>query len=393
MLKEGIITCYLFVIKMIFSLFSLLPLKNKTVFLSSFGDNAFFVAKELSQYEDHPLVFINQSRCKIDFSSIPTNNKKILSFETKNFIETCMSIYYLATSKYIFVDNYVGILSTVRFRKDVKCIQLWHAAGAIKRFGWSEPTTNERSEKAKIRFQQVYDSFHYIPVGSQQMAQIFTDSFHVEPHRFLFTGVPQTDFYYDSIAKANSLKRVQHTYPIIKGKKVVLYAPTFRKDELEIMTLQIDINEYLKRVDENHVLLIRLHPAVKNVTNILAHPRVLVVSDYPNVNELMVASDILITDYSSIPFEFSLLSKKMIFYTYDLESYDKEQGLWSESSLYFPGPIVKNTKELVDEVLNPTIDFNKINYFKNHWNTFSQGESTKTLISKIYDKDDLVTKI
>jgi teichoic acid glycerol-phosphate primase len=389
MLKEVVISIYLFLIKIIFMFFNLFPLQNKTVFLSSFGDNAFFVARELSRSEEHQLIFINQARCKIDFSSIPTKNKKILSFETKNFIDTYKSIYHLATSKYIFVDNYVGILSTVQFRKNVKCVQLWHAAGAIKRFGWSDPTTIDRSEQAKTRFQQVYDSFRFIPVGSKQMAQIFTESFHVDQNRFLYTGVPQTDFYFDSIAKTKSLIRVVETYPSIKGKKVVLYAPTFRKAELEKMNLQFDIDQYLERLDGNYVLLIRLHPSVKDVTHIKSHPRVLVVNDYPHVNELMVASDILVTDYSSIPFEFSLLRKKMIFFTYDLDSYDKEQGLWDETSRYFPGPIVKTTSEVIDQILDPTIDFQKIDSFKNHWNTFSTGHATKTLISMIYDDNDL----
>ena len=389
MLKEGIITCYLFVFKIIFSLFNLLPLQNKTVFLSSFGNNAFFVAKELSHSSSHPLVFLNKKSCKMNFSKIPSNNKKIYQFETTNILDTVWSIYHLATSKYIFIDNYVGALSKIRFRDPVKCIQLWHAAGAIKRFGWSDPTTSDRSKQAKTRFQEVYNQFHYIPVGSQEMARIFRDSFHVEHHRFLFTGVPKTDFYYNENAKTKSLKRVQNTYPIMKGKKVVLYAPTFRKDQLDLMNLQLDINEYINRVDEDHVLLIRLHPAVKNVTQILSHPRVIVVNDYPYVNDLMVASDILITDYSSIPFEFSLLRRKMIFFTYDLASYEKDQGLWDETSVFFPGPMVKTTSEVIDQILDPNIDFNKIDQFIAHWNTFSTGTSATSLISLIYDDNDL----
>ncbi|QBP41834.1 CDP-glycerol glycerophosphotransferase family protein [Paenisporosarcina antarctica] len=389
MLKEVIISLYLFLFKVIFSVYKFLPLQNKTVFLSSFGDNAFFVAKELAHSKNHSLIFLNQSRCKIDFSTIPTDKKKIYAFETSNLLHTCLSIYHLATSKYVFVDNYVGVLSTIRFRKEVKCVQLWHATGAIKRFGWSDPTTNERSELAKERFQKVYNQFQYIPVGSEQMAQIFAESFQVNQNRFLFTGVPLTDFYYDEIAKKKSLDRVIETYPIILGKKVVLYAPTFRKDSLEKMDLQLEINEFLERLDDNYILLIRLHPSVKALTPIPTHPRVLVVSAYPYLNELLVVSDILISDYSSVPFEFSLLRKKMIFYTYDLDSYDKEQGLWAENSLYFPGPIVKSTTEVINHILDPEIDFEKIDRFKNHWNTFSSGQASKSLISVVYKEKAL----
>src|SRR5690606_23303613 len=107
-------------IKILFSIFKLLPLKNKTAFLSSFGDNAFFIGKELAASGNHQLIFINQTRCKTDFSAIPTSNKKIYTFESFNIVETLFSIYHLATAKYVFVDNYAGILSAIQFRKEVK---------------------------------------------------------------------------------------------------------------------------------------------------------------------------------------------------------------------------------------------------------------------------------
>jgi len=389
MIKEFGISIYLFLFKVLFALFKLFPLKNKTVFLSSFGDNAFFIANELSKSHQHQMIFINQAKCKLDFTTIPTDNKKIYSFETSNILDTFLSIYQLATSKYVFVDNYAGILSVIKFRHEVKCIQLWHAAGAIKKFGWSDPETSARSERAKLRFQQVYDRFQYIPVGSQQMADIFSESFHVDQSHFIHTGVPQTDFYFDPVAKGQAHARLQSLYPAITGKKVVLYAPTFRKNSLNSMELHLNVEELLERLDEQYVILIRLHPSVHEVTNFTEHPRVLLVNDYPHLSELLIVSDILITDYSSIPVEFSLLEKKMIFFTYDLEEYGKTQGIWAENSLYFPGPIVKTTSEVIDHILDPSIDYEKIDQFRKHWNTYSTGKSTSQLINVIYDSNDL----
>ena len=389
MIKEFGISIYLFLFKILFALFKLFPIKNKTVFLSSFGDNAFFIAKELSKAKKHQIIFINQAKCKIDFTAIPTDNKKVFSFETSNIADTLLSIYHLATSKYVFVDNYAGVLSVIKFRKEVKCIQLWHAAGAIKKFGWSDPETSARSERAKLRFQQVYDRFQYIPVGSQQMADIFTESFHVDQSHFIYTGVPQTDFYFDPAAKAKAYTMLMDLYPAIAGKKVVLYAPTFRKNSLHSMKVQLDVEELLDKLDDHHVLLIRLHPSVQEVTNFKEHPRVLLVNDYPHLSDLLVISDILITDYSSIPVEFSLLGKKMIFFTYDLTDYGKTQGIWAENSLYFPGPIVKTTSEVIQHILDPAIDHEKIDQFCNHWNTYSAGQSTRQLITVIYDPKDL----
>lgn len=389
MKSEIIISIYLFFFKIAFSLFNLLPLKNKTVFLSSFGDNAFYIANELASSGQHRLVFINQTRCKMDFSTIPTANKKIYTFESLNIVDTLFSIYHLATSKYVFVDNYAGVLSVIQFRHEVKCIQLWHAAGAIKQFGWRDPETDARNSRAKVRFQEVYDRFQYIPVGSRQMAEIFSEAFQVDMSHFLYTGVPQTDFYFDDELKAAGLKNVLEHYPTIKGKKVVLYAPTFRKDELQRMAVEFDIPLFLETLGDDYVLLVRLHPSVHAAAKVPDHPRVILASGYPHINELLLVSDILVSDYSSIPVEFSMLGKKMIFFTYDIEEYNRTQGIWHINELFFPGPMVTNTMEVIQHILDPAIDQEKIERFRDHWNTFSNGRSSKQLITAIYHPQDL----
>lgn len=392
MIKELIISIYLFLFKILFVLMSVFPVKNKTVFLSSFGDNAFFLAKELIPYQPPLVIFLNQKRCRLDFSTINLKQKNIFQFESFKLKDTFLSVYHLATAKYVFIDNYVGVLSVIHFRKNVKCIQLWHAAGAVKKFGWSDPETSKRSNRAKSRFQKVYNCFHYIPVGSQQMADIFSESFHLGPKRFLYTGIPQTDFYYDAAATAQSLTLLEQKYPAIKGRKVILYAPTFRKDMLNRMTLHLKVEEVLNKLGEEFVLLIRSHPAVHEIEQLPDNPRVIMVSDYPCIHELLIASDFLITDYSSIPVEYSLLRKKMIFFAYDLDSYSQNHGLWTKNPSSFPGPVVKTTAEVIEHILDPHIDYAAIDQFSRRWNTYSQGKSTSQLIQAIYDEKDLTYK-
>lgn len=388
-MKELLIALYLGVFKLLFSLFKLFPLKNKTVFLSTFGDNAFFVGRELAMSSSQSLIFINSPKCKEDFSIIPTNQKKFYSTNPLNVSDFLHSIYHMATSKYIFIDNYVGALAALHFKKEVKCIQLWHAAGAVKKFGWSDPDTFKRSVRAKKRFQKVYNKFQYIPVGSKHMAEIFSEAFHLSQKHFLYTGVPQTDFYFDENLKQNALSRIYDHYPQLKGKKVILYAPTFRKDGLRKMNMEYDIKLFLDSVDDNHVLVIRIHPSVHDAARIPISPRVLLASDYPQIKDLLLASDILVTDYSSIPVEFSLLQRKMIFFTYDLEVYNDTQGLWSMNDLSFPGPVARTTAEVIAHIKDPHIDYSKINRFRDHWNEFSNGASARRLINAVYSPNDL----
>lgn len=388
-MKELLISLYLGLFNAVFSFFKIFPLKNKTVFLSTFGDNAFFTAQELASISTQQLIFINRKKCKIDFSTIPADQKTIYFMDRGNISQLCHSIYHLATAKYIFVDTYVGELAAVRFKKDVICVQLWHAAGAVKKFGWSDPETAKRSSRAKKRFQKVYNQFNYIPVGSQQMAEIFLEAFHISENRILYTGVPQTDFYFHEDSMKTGLEQVYVRYPQLKGKKVILYAPTFRKDSLHHLKMEFDINQFLRTLDNNHILLIRIHPSVHDASRIPADPRILLVSEYPQINDLLTVSDILVTDYSSIPVEFSLLEKKMIFFTYDLESYSRFQGLWSIDDLFFPGPIARTTAEVIAHIKEPDLDSDKIHRYRNHWNTFSTGSSARNLIHEVYDSNDL----
>lgn len=384
--KEQAISFYLFFTGLIFVIFSFKKMENKSVFLSSFGNNAFFVANELARSNNHKMVFLNTSSCKIDFHQLPVRSAKVYLFETRNIADHLLSLYHLATAKYIYIDNYVGILAALPFKKEVKIIQLWHAAGAIKRFGWSEPDTGKRSLKAQRRFQRVYNQFHYIPVGCFQMAHIFSEAFHLEPNRFLYTGVPQTDFYFDKEALADSVKKVKEAFPEIAEKKVVLYAPTFRKNRAPIP----DFRGIAEELGDRFHLLLRLHPSVQLGTDLWTHPRMTDASRYPSVNELMAAADVLITDYSSLAVEFALLRKKMIFFVYDLDSYIKEQGLWAEEDLHFPGPIVKSTSELHQHIVDFHIDTHKIDRFNDQWNTFSNGHASRNLIKKVYEPDDLL---
>lgn len=221
------------------------------------------------------------------------------------------------------------------------------------------------------------------------MADIFSKAFQIDKSHFLYTGVPLTDFYFDENLKQIGLSRVYKRYPSLKHKKVILYAPTFRKDSLSKMKMEFDIKEFLLSLDDDYLLVIRVHPSVHEALQIPADPRVILASKYPQINDLLLVSDILITDYSSIPVEFSLLQKKMIFFTYDLETYNDTQGLWSVDDLFFPGPIARTTAEVISHIKDPVIDYNKINQYKTHWNTFSTGTSAKRLIQQIYDPFDL----
>ncbi|WP_238389585.1 CDP-glycerol glycerophosphotransferase family protein [Virgibacillus sp. MSP4-1] len=364
----------------------LFPQRDKTTFVASFGDNVHYVAKELQKYNYGQLVILQESNCRTDFTELSNNNTVILDFETFNLVHFIKGIYHLATSKVVFVDNYFGFLSAVDFKENVTCVQLWHAAGAIKQFGLKDPSIHSRSDLAVKRFKKVYQRFHYVVVGSEKMASIFRKSFGLGNENILRTGVPRTDFFFETEKHKLIIQGLEQQYPILKNKKVLLYAPTFRDGKLNSFELALNLEKLYQELKSEYVILLRLHPAIKSRFNNAYSDFVIDVSSYEKLHDLLLVTDYVITDYSSIPFEFSLLGKPMIFFTYDLEDYKSLRGFYADYEANLPGPMVKTTEEIIRLIQNNDFDLDLIEEFASQWNEYSQGHSSETLIKTIYQK-------
>ena len=382
MAREFAIFLYLLVFRVVFVFFKVFPQKEKTTFVASFGDNALFTLQELEKHKEHPTIILKTEQCKVHY--VPTSTRTIIHFSPKRVFTWIKSIYHLATSRHIFVDNYYGFLAVTPFKKGTTCVQLWHAAGAVKQFGLKDQSNEHRSKKAFKRFKKVYNRFTHVVVGSDKMATIFEEGFDLPDERMLRTGVPRTDFFFNErrISAVRSL--LQHDFAQIAGKKVLMYAPTYRDDALEIDSIALDVDRLYEEFHEEYILFLRLHPAVSgNLKN--QYPEFIIdVSTYPNINHLLLITDVLISDYSSIPFEFSLLDKPMIFFAYDLDHYGETRGFWDRYSHVVPGPIVETNDALIEVIQQENYDMDAIRTFREAWNTYSTGESSKRLIEEIY---------
>ncbi|MBU5465337.1 CDP-glycerol glycerophosphotransferase family protein [Virgibacillus sp. MSJ-26] len=383
MARELAISLYLLVFRIIFNICKLFPQKKKTTFISSFGDNVLYTVNELEKQTDDRVVILKTSQCRIDFNK---GERMVLLFEPKHLFEWVHSIYHLATSRMIFVDNYFGFLAVADFKSDVKCIQLWHAAGAIKQFGLKDPSNDRRSPRAIQRFQQVYDRFDHVVVGSEKMAAIFRESFGLGDDRMLRTGIPRTDFYFEKASEAVASQELKQTLPLIGEKKVILYAPTFRDEALDSAEIMLDVDRLYEEFASEYVLLLRLHPAIQGKFLNQYPGFVIDVSGYPDIHRLLVVTDVLVTDYSSIPFEFSLLGRPMIFFAYDLEVYEEARGFREDYKMLIPGPVVRDTEALIDVMKEGQFDYERILTFAEEWNEYSDGTSSKCLIEAVYER-------
>jgi teichoic acid glycerol-phosphate primase len=389
MVRELAICFYLLIFKCVFSIFSLLPLKNKTTFVISFGDNSQYVYEEIRR-QNIPMEVVFLCEKKVFYKFKDEREGTALLFEIRHFIHWVRAVFHLATCRYLFIDNYFGFLAAVTFKKEVQCIQLWHASGAMKKFGLEDESVKTRSENAKQRFLQVYSKFNQVVVGSDIMAEIFMKSFHLKRENILPSGIPRTDFYFNEEAKRKAVASLIHKHPVLKEKKVILYAPTYRDYQLEHFNLVLEIEKMARELGTEYILILRLHPAIKKIVDYSTRYPDFVVDlsyDQYEINDLLVAADYLITDYSSIPYEFSLLRKPMIFFTYDLEEYKRDRGVMGGFEEHLPGPMVKDTESIIDIIKNNRFDVNIIEYYCEKWNQYSKGRSSQNLVQHIFTKD------
>jgi CDP-glycerol glycerophosphotransferase (TagB/SpsB family) len=379
LMREIAIELYLFCFKVLFAVVNRAPLQNKITFIDSFGQNSLLLYDELVRMGlPCQVVFLHKPNCRYK----RTVDAKVITFEGANPVDFIRSVYHIATSRYLLIDNYYAFLSVVKFKPGVQCIQLWHAAGAIKKFGLFDESTKYRSKRARKRFVRVYQQFHKVVVGSDAMAEIFMKAFNLSQDHILRTGYPRTDIFYDTEYRNRVVERLKSENEVLKRKKVILYAPTYRDGQLSQFELKLDFDLMHRELGNEYVLLLRLHPAVRKQVRLDDRFAGFVYdySGYKDVNDLLFIADCLITDYSSIIYEYALLNRPIIFYAYDLEHYSRDRGLWNDYRSMMPGPVVRTTEELVQVIKQGAFDLEAIREFSRVWNQYSVGRSCKNLV-------------
>lgn len=367
---------YMLAVKITGFLASLFPVQQKVVFLVSFEENPTAIIKQMKLANVTPktIVFYDP---RVDVSKLSLDFIKAKPKTLKQFIPL---MFHLNTAKVVVTDNYFVELAGLKLRNGVNCIQVWHANGALKKFGWEDKAAQKRSAEDKKRFQEVYKRFTKVLVGSDEMATIFQKSFLLDESNMLKLGVPRTDYFFkEAQLQENYQWSYEHLH--LTNRIKLLYAPTFRDNELGMAKLHLDIAEMKQALGNEYQLILKLHPSISNDLEKLDDDFVIYVDKETPIETLLPVVDILITDYSSIPFEFALLQKPMIFFTYDLTEYDNARGLSDGFLETIPGPHVFTTTELIEVIQNNTFDLEKVRLFAEKWNKYSDGFSSERFVS------------
>ncbi len=310
----------------------------------------------------------------------------------KEYIRNCKNLIRdIATAKYVFMDEATHILAKIRLRPETNLVQLWHGCGAFKKFGYS---VNDgkfgASQRAKTRY-PVHTNYTLATVSSKEVIPHFEQAMNLENKGIVrATGVSRTDIFYNESFIKSSYSKLHSLLPESENKKIILYAPTFRGNvESALAPDKLDITKMAELFDDGCILIIKHHPLVKKRPEIPADyidKSVFDFTDKMTVDELLCVSDICISDYSSLIFEYSLFEKPMIFFAYDLEEYFDSRGFYYDYGELTPGPVFKTTDEIVTYIQN--IDDNPykntVRAFKDKFMSACDGKATQRIINEVF---------
>lgn len=306
--------------------------------------------------------------------------------EKKSACEKFKLCKMMATSKNIIVDDFYPIVYTLKIRDKTNLIQIWHAMGAFKRVGFSRMGKIGGPSPHSL----THRNYDMAITSSASIRKDYAEAFGIDIAKVHGVGVPRTDIFFD-INYANKVKeRLYDSYPMLKDKKVILFAPTFRGNGQKSAKYNFDWMDYdyiAKEFGEEYIFINKLHPFIKNVVELPEHPMFLDMTSEREINDLLFITDILITDYSSVIFEASLLDIDTVFYVPDYEIYTQGRDFYYEFDKYTYGTVAYNMQGLVEALHNPGNDVSKLEKFKQYFCEACDGSSTKKMVEKILNDE------
>lgn len=308
---------------------------------------------------------LNIKEFYMDFSKVSSIKSLLFSIKFMKFY---------SKAKYVFLcDNFLPVASCRKKRK-TNVIQLWHACGALKKFGYDSIDDIPSFYKGNV-----YKNYDFVTVSSNFCVDSFTTAMKQKNKSVQPLGISKTDYYFNQDFKQKTEKKFYREHKKAINKKIVLWAPTFRGKAIDPYIEGLD---KIKRLEEklekaNYYLISKLHPHHNKTTNLRTSKLF--------TEELITISDILITDYSSILFDFLLVKDDIILFTPDIQEYQKNRGFYFNYN-DIPGVQINNVQGIYDYIVTnkyKNIDKLKLNSFREKFLSNCIGNSTKNIINSV----------
>ena len=338
-------------------------------------------------YRDYQFIWALKKNHYVD---IP--NAKVIRYNSLLFY------YYLARSKY-WVFN-CKMPAYLMKKKNQIYLQTWHGT-PLKRLAHDinigSSATFYRSQVTKDQMTKSYDidrkKYDYFLSPSAFATGKFISSFQLTPNQILEVGYPRNDFLTNITEE--KIRQLKQKYNLPQDKKIILYAPTWRDNSYNskgyTYEIQVDFKYWKSKLDPNYIVLFKPHYLIINQYQYQGlNDFLYLMKEDIDINELYVISDVLITDYSSVFFDFAILRRPILFYMYDLEEYKENiRGFYLDISTDLPGEVITEEDELIHRLENLEIYFHqyidKLKNFNQVYNSYQDGMCSKKVVEAVID--------
>lgn len=373
--------------------YKLIPIDNKTVIFISFHGRG---------YSDNPKAIyeemIKDPRFK-DFTfiwAIKNHKKKNIQIPDAKIIEyfSIPYFYYLSKSKYWIFNCKMPLY--IEKKKSQIYLQTWHGT-PLKRLAHdidvSENTTFYRSGVSYEKMVESYDKdvarYNYMISPNQFCTEVFQTSFRINKERLIETGYPRNDFITN--ASKEDIKKIKEKYHLPNDKKIILYAPTWRDNSYVAsgytFELQAHFHQWKEMFSDEYIVVFKPHYLIINkfADDHSLDGFLYSIDATAEINELYVISDIMITDYSSVFFDYAVLNRPIYFYMYDLESYkDELRGFYLDIYNELPGKVYEDESTMLTDIKNHVYDYEQLDNFNKRFSHAQTGDCAKKVIDIVF---------
>jgi len=362
-LKVGILG-----LQAVYAVFKMLPQKNKVVFVSR-QSNVPSV--------DYKLIAEELKKVAPDTEIVMLTKK--LEKSVGGLIGYCFHIvaqlYHFARAKVVITDSYCLGISLVNHKKNLLIIQIWHAIGCMKKFGYAMIGQEEGSSEEIAHTMRMHYNYDYALISSFSFIRDYLEGFRIEKEKILQIPLPKADLLSDEnwikSQRCNLIKK----YPQLGQKKNILYCPTFRKDESDTD----GISKLISLVDfEKYNFIYKPHPLSKLQVD---NEKILRFDE--NTMELLPVADYVISDYSSVIYEAGLAKVQVYLYGYDWETYSQRRSFNLDLTTDVPTIFAKNPEPIIEAIEADRFDREKFNRFVNDNVVIPEEGCTKAIVNLI----------
>lgn len=374
-MKEWLKTIFMYIIKIILTPLKLFPIKyNYIMFCTNSGKGYFcnpkYIYEELIKLNKKDMRYIWCFKDKINYEGLNNNNTIICKYHSLKY-------YYYKIRSGIYISNSIEGNEVPKKKKQIR-IQTWHGGGSYKKVALSE---KGKSKIFKKRTEENIKNTNLFISSSKVFTDIIRDNFQYNGN-VLECGMPRNDILFNESKKIELKQKILSQYNIQEDTLLVLYAPTWRYDESKLEKIDfLELKKHIKlRFNKEVVILYRAHFHMSKCNEL----NVIDVSNYEDMQELLIASDVLISDYSSSIWDYSFLYRPCFLFCPDLDYYIEKRGfvidIWR-----WGFPVAKNNKELIKEIDEFDNEKFRNNMVKHHemLGSYETGNSTKQVVNYI----------